>query len=120
MSLWQFIATQGLLFFLMFFSAALTGGGQGTWANLTMNILTFFTASWLLARSWRNTLDRPTVWSMVLAATLSFNGVTYLIGYAAYIPMPAPLTILQDFALVTLISVAGITLGLKTSKPEAQ
>lgn len=120
MSLWQFIATQGLLFFLFVFSAMLTGGGQGTWANLTMNILTFFTASWLLTRSWRQTVDRPTVWGMVLATTLSFNGVTYLIGYAAYAPLPDLLSIVQDFALVTLLSVSGIILGLRTSKPEAQ
>ncbi|NLC76536.1 MAG: hypothetical protein GX750_02815 [Clostridia bacterium] len=120
MSLWQFIATQGLLFFLMFFSALLTGGGQGVWANLTMNTLTFFTAGWLLTRSWRRVLDRSTLWALVLAATLSFNGVTYLIGYAAYLPIPDPVVILKDFALVGLLTVLGILLGLRTSKPETR
>lgn len=119
MNLWQFIKTQGLLFCLFLFSAMITGGGQGVWANLTMNILTFVTAGWLLTRYWRNIFDLPTVWAGVLATTLSFNGVTYLISYAAYAPMPDWTAILQDFALVTILSIIGILLGLKKSQTES-
>lgn len=120
MNLWQFIKTQGLLFFLSLVSIFITGGAQGVWANLTMNILTFVTAGWLLSRHWRHIFDLPTVWAAVLAATLSFNGVTYLISYAAYIPLPDWTAILQDFALVTILSIIGILLGLRKSQTESQ
>lgn len=119
MNFWQFVKTQCLLFFLFLFSALVTGGGEGTWANLTMNVLTFVTASWLLTRHWRSTFDLPTLWTAVLATTLTFNGVTYLISYAAYLPVPDVVTILQDFALVTILSVAGILLGLRRSETQS-
>lgn len=118
MSLLQFIAIQGLMFFLFIFSAALTGGGQGVAANFMMNLLTFLTASWILARSWIRTLSKEMVWFLVLATTLSFNLVTYLLNYAAYVPMPNLSAILQDFGLVTGLSVLGIFLGLKSSRPQ--
>lgn len=119
MNFWQFIKTQGLVFGLFLLSAFITGGGQGVWANLTMNILTFVTAGWLLTRYWRNVFDLPTLWAAVLATTLSFNGVTYLISFAAYIPLPDLTAIVQDFALVTILSIIGILLGLKKSQTES-
>ncbi|HHW07925.1 MAG TPA: hypothetical protein GXX34_10460 [Clostridia bacterium] len=119
MSFWQFVKTQCLLFFLFLFSALVTGGGQGPWANLTMNVLTFVTAGWLLTRYWRSAFDLLTLWAAVLATTLSFNGVTYLISYAAYLPVPDTAAILQDFALVTILTVFGILLGLRRSQTQS-
>lgn len=117
MHLWQFFATQGILFGLLVLSYNIAGGGESFLDDLVVNSITFIPASYLFTLFWRKKFSPSSIWSFVLSVNLCFNLVVYLLYYAYSIPMPGGAIILQDFVLVAFLSAIGVLIGLKTSKP---
>lgn len=118
MHLWQFLATQGILFALSSLSFSLTGGGGGSFSdNVAVNSIIFIPASWLFTVFWRKKLEASSIWNFVLSVNLCFNVVTYLFYFAFHIPAPEGTIVLQDFMLVAFLSALGVLMGLRTSKP---
>lgn len=105
MPLAQFLMVQGMLFGLFIVSLYLTGGAQGTLPNLFMNFVTFFSGGFLVTMLVK---ERHNLLFSVLTATLSFNLVTYLIGIAMAVPLPAPLQLAGDFVVVTIFTLTGM------------
>lgn len=110
MSFRQFLFYQGVTFIAFFFASFLTAGGQDLVANLVMNFLTFFSSSWLITYL---RPEREAVLCNVLSVTLSFNLVTYLLGYGAHLPLPSWKLLLLDFFLVAVYSILGVWAALK-------
>ncbi len=119
MPLAQFLVIQGLLFGLFITSIYLTGGAQGLVPSIIMNFLTFFSGGWLVTMMVKK---RQNLVTTVLAATLSFNLVTYLLGMGLGAKMPPVLQVTGDFFVVTLFSLAGMyaRLRLEANKQDGQ
>ncbi|MBZ4687030.1 MAG: hypothetical protein PWQ96_2107 [Clostridia bacterium] len=108
MSFRRFLLSQILLFLSLFFASTLAIGTDFI-SNLIMNFITFFTASFIIVFL----VDKESpVYMNVLSATLSFNGVTYILWYYSNQSLPATSEIILDFAIVTLFTFAGARLGI--------
>jgi uncharacterized membrane protein YeiH len=113
----QFLFYQGLTFLLYFFAIYLTAGGHGLVANMVMNFLTFFSISWLIAIPKSNF---KTALPDVLAVTLSFNTVTYLLAYALYSPLPSWQLLLFDYLMVIVYSIIGILAAMRLKQQQSE
>ncbi|WP_366921465.1 hypothetical protein MFMK1_001865 [Metallumcola ferriviriculae] len=106
----QFLVIQALLFGLFAVSIYLVGGAQGVAANLLMNFLTFFIGGWVITTILKS---RQHLIATVLAATLSFNLVTYLLSIGLGAPIPSTIQLSGDFVVVILFSVSGMYTRLR-------
>ena len=108
MSFRHFLLSQLVLFFSFFFASIITVGTDFV-SNLVLNFTTFFTASFIIV--FLVPKESP-VYATVLASTLSFNTVTYIILYYSNQPLPPTGKLILDYAIVTVFTLAGVRLGI--------